>query len=94
MQSRDVDACRGEARAQSSRELNARLISQPYTMGVDPRGQTILVPPGAAEGERSMIEQQLMQNCMGSLGYELTPRTESPSGRSPTSPPLNRAPSP
>lgn len=89
MQARDVDACRGEARAQSYRELNARLISRPYTMGVDPRGQTILVPPGAAEGDRSMIEQQLMQNCMRSLGYELTPRE-----RRPTLPSLNRAPSP
>jgi hypothetical protein len=76
MQARDVDACRGEARAQSYREINARLVTQPYTMGMDPRGHTILVPPGAAEGERSMLEQQLMQNCMRSLGYELTPRPE------------------
>jgi hypothetical protein len=94
MQSRDIDACRSQARVQSYRDIDARLISRPYTLGVDPRNPTILVPPGAAEGDRMMTEQVMMQNCMRSLGYELAPRGESPQGRSPDSPSAKRVQSP
>ena len=74
-QARDIAACRRQAREQSYHELNRRLVSPPYLTGLDPR-QTTLVPPLGAEGERSMIEQNLMQDCMRAQGYELAPRTE------------------
>ncbi|MGE5524545.1 MAG: hypothetical protein ACM3SS_12595 [Rhodospirillaceae bacterium] len=71
---RETDACRRQAREQSFHELNARVLSQPYGTGLDPRGHATLAPPLAAEGDRVIIEQTLMSNCMRSLGYVLAPQ--------------------
>lgn len=76
VQARDVAGCRQAARTQSYHELNARVLAQPYGTGIDPRGHATLAPPLAAEGDRVMIEQQLMQNCMRGLGYQLEARPE------------------
>jgi hypothetical protein len=75
-QARDVDGCRRQARERSLQEINTRVYSQPYGTGIDPRGNATLAPPLAAEGDRAMMEQSLMQSCMSSLGYVLAPRAE------------------
>jgi len=75
MQARDLDGCRRQAREQSYYEINARLLSPPYGMGIDSRGYSTLAPPLAAEGDRVMIEDGLMQSCMRGLGYDLAPRS-------------------
>lgn len=78
VQARDVANCRQAARTQSYQELNARLLAQPYGTGIDARGHATLAPPLAAEGDRVMIEQQLMRNCMRGLGYQLQTRERRP----------------
>lgn len=70
---RDLDGCRRMAREQSFHELNARVLSQPYGTGVDARGHATLAPPLASEGDRGIIEQDLLRACMRRQGYELAP---------------------
>ena len=71
VQAREIEACRAEARTRSYQELNARVLSQPYGTGMDPRGNATLAPPLSVEGDRAIMERVLMENCMRALGYRL-----------------------
>lgn len=65
---RDLDACRQQARTLSYQEMSTRVVVQPY--GLMDRAIT---PPVAAEGDRVAMEQHFLQMCMRGKGYELKP---------------------
>lgn len=67
---RDLASCRNAARQQSFEEMHARAATRPFGRDYDALGHDTLAPRMSDEGDRAMIEQNLVRNCMARLGYE------------------------
>jgi hypothetical protein len=67
---RDLERCRSEAGRQSFEEMHARAAARPYSRDYDALGHDTLAPRMSDEGDRVMVEQSLLRNCMARLGYQ------------------------
>lgn len=69
----DLEACRGEARLNAPREAVTGGLASPAIVGVDARGQVMVVNPPAQRSENALIEHDLANACMRRKGYRLAP---------------------
>jgi hypothetical protein len=69
----DLVECRLQARAQARRHIPVLAPDTPRVVGADARGQPIMGTSRQLDADRTLLEHDLMRDCMRGKGYELVP---------------------